>query len=220
MTGEVEKGSANPLYTLQGTRAGAHTLQVTGVQPGAFAGVFSFRLQVRERTVVSGLFYRGSRYIKPWLELEYTPLSGDELDPDGEALFQLLAGLIPAGGHISVAYLEHTITARALISGVPAAATPIGYLLWRCGCRWYKDWYFAEGWKEGGIKLQGEKPLTGERARENTRKIVAELMAFLDTGGYVEPEIETICKELARKVVEEVNEHVHTPGIHSLQVTR
>jgi hypothetical protein len=217
---EAGGGTANPLYALQGRRVGAHTLQVTEVQPGAFAGVFSFRLQVQERMVVSGLFYEGSRYIKPWLELEYSPISGDERDPDGEALFQLLAELIPPGGHISVAYLDHKITARALISGVPTPATPIGYLLWRCGCRWYKDWYFAEGWKEGGIKLQGEKPLTEERARENTARIVAELTEFLKKSGYVEPEIEAICKELAQKVLEEVKEEHQHPGIHAPQVTR
>jgi hypothetical protein len=196
--------TANPLYALQGRQVGAHTLQVTAVQPGAFAGVFSFSLQVQERMVVSGLFYEGSRYIKPWLELEYSPTSGDERDPEGDALFQLLAELIPPGGHISVAYLEHKITARALISGVPAPATPIGYLLWRCGCRWYKDWYFAEGWKEGGIKLQGEKPLTEERARKNTARIVAELTEFLKQGGYIEPEIEGVCKALASKILESV----------------
>ncbi|HDS45321.1 MAG TPA: DUF1122 domain-containing protein [Methanomicrobia archaeon] len=196
--------TANPLYALQGRRVGAHTLQVGAVQPGAFASVYSFRLQIQEHTIVSGLFYEGSRHIKPWLELEYMPRSGDERDPDGEALFQLLAELIPPGGHLSVAYLEHKITARALISGVPAPATPIGYLLWRCGCRWYKDWYFAEGWKEGGIKLQGEKPLTEERARKNTVKIVTELTAYLNKGGYAEPEIEAVCKALALQILDQV----------------
>jgi hypothetical protein len=209
---KVAAGTANPLYALHGRRFNAHTLQVIAVQPGAFAGVYSFNLAVAGRTVVSGLFYEGSRYIKPWLELDYTPIAGDELDPAGEPLFQLLAAeLIPPGGHISIAYLEHRITARALLSGVPAAATPIGFLLWRCGCRWYKDWYFAEGWKEGGIKLQGEKPLTDTRAQENTAKIVTELTAFLKKGGYVEPEIEQICKELARKIVGEATE---APEIH------
>jgi hypothetical protein len=201
---EAAAGTKNPLHALQGRRFNAHTLQVAAVQPGAFAGVYSFSLAAEGRTVVSGLFYEGSRYIKPWLELDYAPLTGDELDPGGEALFQLLAELIPAGGHISVAYLAHRITARALLSGVPAAATPIGYLLWRCGCRWYKDWYFAEGWKEGGIKLQGEKPLTDARAQANTAKIVAELTAFVKKGGYVEPEVEQICKELATRILEEV----------------
>ena len=204
MTEPAAAGTVNPLYAVQGRRFNAHRLQVAAVQPGAFAGVFSFSLAVEGTTVVSGLFYEGSRYIKPWLELDYMPLAGDELDPSGEPLFQLLAELIPAGGHISVAYLAHRITARALLSGVPAAATPLGYLLWRCGCRWYKDWYFAEGWKEGGLKLQGEKPLTEQRGQENTARIVAELTDFLQTGGYVEPEVEQVCKELATRILAEV----------------
>jgi len=204
MMTEPAAGTMNPLYAVHGRRFNAHTLQVAAVQPGAFAGVFSFSLAVEGMIVVSGLFYEGSKYIKPWLELEYTPITGDELDPSGEPLFQLLAELIPPGGHISVAYLAHRITARALLSGVPAAATPLGYLLWRCGCRWYKDWYFAEGGKEGGLKLQGAKPLTAERAQENTAKIVVELLEFLQTGGYVEPEVEQECKELATRILEEV----------------
>ncbi len=213
MTTEKAAGTVNPLYALHGKRVNAHTLEVARVQPGAFAGVFSFSLAVAGKTVVSGLFYEGSRYIKPWLELDYMPLAGDELDPSGEPLFQLLAKeLIPPGGHISVAYLVHRITARALLSGVPAAATPLGFLLWRCGCRWYKDWYFAEGWKEGGIKLQGEKPLTEERAQENTARIIAELTEFLTKGGYVEPEVEQVCKELARKIVGEATEDQENHG--------
>lgn len=202
----VEEGRDNPLYTVEGRKVGEYTVHVKDVRKGAFAGVFSFSLLVDGHTVVSGLYYLGSTWIRPWLELDYAPITGDEMDGTGESLFQLLSELIPPGGHISVAYLDHKITARALLLGVPPAATPIGYLLWRCGCRWFKDWYFAEGWKEGGIKLQGEKPLDETRKRENTQKILAELHAFLNKEGYVEPEIEKVCKELARKVVEdEVN---------------
>ena len=196
-----EDRNDNPLYTLEGRKVGEYTVHVQGVRKGSFAGVFSFSLLVDSHETISGLYYRGSTWIRAWLEIDYSPASGDELDPTGESLFQLLSELIPPGGHLSVAYLEHKITARALLSGVPPAATPIGYLLWRCGCRWFKDWYFAEGWKEGGIKLQGEKPLNETRKKENTAKIIEELTAFLNKEGYVEPEIEEVCKALARQVV-------------------
>ena len=196
-----EEGNDNPLYTVDRRKVGEYTVHVQDVRKGAFAGVFSFSLLVDSHETISGLYYRGSTWIRAWLELDYSPVSGDELDPTGEALFQLLSELIPPGGHISVAYLDHKITARALLSGVPPAATPIGYLLWKCGCRWFKDWYFAEGWKEGGIKLQGEKPLNETRKKENTQRIVEELKEFLNKEGYVEPEIEEVCKALARKVV-------------------
>jgi hypothetical protein len=199
-----EEGTDNPLHAVEGRKVGEYTVHVKDVRKGAFAGVFSFSLLVDGQTIVSGLYYLGSTWIRPWLEIDYSPITGDETDETGEVLFQLLSELIPPGGHISVAYLDHKITARALLSGVPPVATPIGFLLWRGGCRWFKDWYFAEGWKEGGIKLQGEKPLNEQRKRENTQKIVGELTEFLNKGGYVEPEIEGICNGLAKRILEEV----------------
>jgi hypothetical protein len=197
----VDKAKANPLYELDGKQLADYRVHVKEVKKGAFAGVFSFSLHVNGHEMVSGLYYIGSTYIRPWLEIDYSPITGDEQDPTGESLFKLLSELIPPGGHISVSYLDHKITARALLSGVPPAATPIGYLLWIGGCRWFKDWYFAEGWKEGGIKLQGEKPLHAEREKENTAKITEELKEFLGKAGYLEPEMENVCKELARKVL-------------------
>jgi hypothetical protein len=194
----------NPLYALDGKKLGEHTLHVGAVQKGAFAGVFSFSLLVKEQTIVSGLYYTGSKWIRPWMEIDYTPITGSERDSIGEALFQLLSELIPPGGHLSVSYLDHKVTARALLAGVPPAATPIGFLLWRSGFRWFKDWYFAEGWKEGGIKLQGEKPLNEARKRANTQKIVEEVTDFLTKTGYLEPEMEKVCKRLAEKILEEM----------------
>lgn len=203
MTAE-EREPQNPLYSLDGKRLGPYTLRLVEVKKGAFAGVVSFSLRVNEHRVVSGLYYIGSTWIRPWMEIEYSPLTGAEVDETGEKLFQLLSELIPPGGHLSVSYTDHRMTARALLAGVPPAATPLGFLLWRSGCRWFKDWYFAEGWKEGGIKLQGGKPLDEARKQLNTQKIVDELTEFLGAHGYLEPEIEKVCKELATRILDEV----------------
>jgi len=66
-----------------------------------------------------------------------------------------------------------------LEQGVPAPATPIGYLLWKSGCKWFKDWYFAEGFWEGDVKLQGNKPLNEENRRKDMLKTRKELTEFL-----------------------------------------
>jgi hypothetical protein len=63
--------------------------------------------------------------------------------------------------------------------GIPAAATPIGYLLWKSGCTWFKDWYFAEGFMEGDVKLQGDKPLDEANRKKDLLKIREELTQFL-----------------------------------------
>ena len=189
-----------PLYTLDGKRLGDHTVRLGTVTRGAFAGVFSFSLRINGFTIVSGLYYAGSKWIKPWLEVDYTPVAA--LEGLEEELFHILAELIPPGGHLSVFYGVHKVTARALLAGVPPAATPLGFLLWQSGFRWFKDWYFAEGWKEGGMKLQGEKPLNEARDRTNTEKVIVAVKEFLAHTRYLEPEIEAVCKQLALKVLE------------------
>lgn len=82
-----------------------------------------------------------------------------------------------------VKYLDHPTTARGLNMGVPPAATPIGYLLFQAGFRWFKDWYFPEGWLEGEMKLQADKPLDEEHSLRNTRKIAQTLKEYLRSGG-------------------------------------
>ncbi len=51
--------------------------------------------------------------------------------------------------------------------------------MWKSGCTWFKDWYFAEGFWEGDVKLQGNKPLNEENRRKDlleTRKKLAEFL--------------------------------------------
>ena len=103
-------------------------------------------------------------------------LSEEGLDA---GLFKHLSDLLPPGSHIMVVYLNHEETRKGLEQGVPAPATPLGYLLWKSGCTWFKDWYFAEGFSEGDIKLQGNKPLNDEYRREDLLEIGRELTEFL-----------------------------------------
>ncbi|MFB0501705.1 MAG: DUF1122 family protein, partial [Candidatus Bathyarchaeia archaeon] len=129
---------------------------------------------------------RGEFY-KPWLEIYYdnrvefesskiVDLSEEGLD---EKLFKHLSEFLPPNSHIMVIYVNHEETRKGLEHGVPAPATPIGYLLWKSGCTWFKDWYFAEGFWEGDIKLQGNKPLNEENRRKNLLEIRKELIEFL-----------------------------------------
>ena len=74
-------------------------------------------------------------------------------------------------------------TERALRRRVPPAATPLGLALLQAGCRWFKDWYFPEGGREGGTKLQGALPLDEQRRNQAEGELAAELRAFLDRGG-------------------------------------
>ena len=85
------------------------------------------------------------------------------------------------GASIMVAY-EGDETERALRRRVPPAATPLGLELLRAGCRWFKDWYYPEGGREGGTKLQGTVPVNEQRRARGERHLTVELRAFLDSG--------------------------------------
>ena len=81
-----------------------------------------------------------------------------------------------------VAY-EGDDTERALRRRVPPPATPLGMAMLAAGCRWFKDWYYPEGGREGGTKLQGTLPLDQRRRAEAGTKLVAELETFLHRPG-------------------------------------
>ena len=80
-----------------------------------------------------------------------------------------------------VAY-GHGETERALRRKVPPAATPLGLELLQAGCRWLKDWYFAEGGREGHAKLHGELPLDDAHRLRAGRALRGELEGFLTSG--------------------------------------
>jgi hypothetical protein len=92
---------------------------------------------------------------------------------------------------------EHTLRLGEVKKGAFAGVFMFSF-------RWFKDWYFAEGWKEGGPKLQGEKPLNEARKRANIQKIVDAVTDFVSKTGYIEPEIEEVCKKLGMKILGEV----------------
>lgn len=77
-----------------------------------------------------------------------------------------------------IAY-EQDVTERALRRKVPPAATPVGLAMLAAGCRWFKDWYYPEGGREGGTKLQGTLPLNEESRKRAEAGLIQELKEFL-----------------------------------------
>jgi hypothetical protein len=124
-----------------------------------------------------GLWFAGrpAAGVRPWADLD---------EADADALPAIARALGP-GASIMVRYGGDD-TERALRRRVPAAATPLGLALLRAGCRWLKDWYFAEGGREGHTKLQGELPLDDDHGARTERMIRAELEAFLAGTGVMQ----------------------------------
>lgn len=181
--------------TIEGKRLNDYALHVNNMSRGRFIEETNFELylkandgEISENPVVRGKYFSGrGEFYKPWLEIYYDnltrfkPSKRVDLSEEGldENLFKHLSNLLPPGSHIMVVYLNHEETRRGLERGVPAPATSIGYLLWKSGCTWFKDWYFAEGFWEGDVKLQGNKPVNKENRRKDLLEICKELTEFL-----------------------------------------
>jgi hypothetical protein len=116
-----------------------------------------------------GLWFAGrpSAGLRPWTDLVVS---------DPGVLPEVAAALGP-GSSLMVAY-HGDETEAALRRRVPPAATPLGLALLRAGCRWFKDWYYPEGGREGGTKLQGTLPLDDERRARAEEQLQRELRAF------------------------------------------
>jgi len=85
----------------------------------------------------------------PWAEV--FNLSPDFVGPVGAPRLLRLTQIHGAE------YIEDGETFNALRRGISPEETWLGRLLTRCGFCIIKDWYFPEGWLEGGMKLQAEK---------------------------------------------------------------
>lgn len=173
--------------------------------------------------VFSGLFSRGrpSQFILGWVDGDYfetaTFPSSDNFSLSEAALdasfFKIIGGLVPPGGSFMVSYSLfskeskiHKETKQALDRGYPPVVTPIGFLLFQAGCGMgFKDWYFAEGGREGPEKLQGFKPMNSEAAKEKAKSMIQELHRFRSVQSE-NHELTHACKSRADHVIRELQD--------------
>lgn len=141
---------------------------------------------------------RPSIYVPGWIDGEFVEVADlatssedtrlREMLSLAEEIAKKLGALIPPGGRFWIAYEafdgEGELargTRAGLTAGVPLLTTPIGFLLYRADC-WLglRDWLFPEGGREGPRKLQGNKALNAEHARQRASEIVPVLENFLE----------------------------------------
>lgn len=199
--------TANPVRFSEQARFTVHLVQEPGGERSldpVFAGLFS-----------AG---RASQNIHGWVDGDYFDIA---LFPDGRnvsltdsfldiELFKVLGDLVPLGGSFMVSYSlfskeakVHMDTKRGLDRGYPPIVTPLGFLLFFAGCGMgFKDWYFAEGGREGPEKLQGFKPLDSQAAKQKARELIQEIRIF--AAGPAEDDLGRLCKFRAEQEVKEL----------------
>ncbi|HEV3408624.1 MAG TPA: DUF1122 family protein, partial [Gaiellaceae bacterium] len=119
---------------------------------------------------------RRSAGVLPWIEAS---LARDGEEAYRAELVAALAALLPPGGYLMIAYGDDE-TERGLKRRFPPAVTPLGKALLDAGCTWFKDWYYPEGWMEGGMKLQGNVPVSAEARAEGLGAVRREIAEWLE----------------------------------------
>ncbi|MEN4018568.1 MAG: DUF1122 family protein [Methanobacterium sp.] len=142
-----------------------------------------------EDYVLSAKIFLGRKpHYLPWVELfnihNRLDIGGDihfyfDSTYEKELISHFSSFLDPAG-RIFIEYLQDAETMYGLQSGFPPATTRLGFRLFENGFTWFKDWYFPEGFMEGGQKLQGEKTSDIESKNRQIIQILKEIKAFLE----------------------------------------
>ena len=198
-TWAIVEEAQHPLGRLQGLPLGAwRVLALLGSKNNVGSRYFQLFLvdrggRMSEEPVAFGLHNSGPYPGYNWLEIvRYQPspaIAGEPADLRAagleEELFGALSTLVPPGGHLMAEYDSpaQRQSERILTLGYPPVTSPLGYLLFRAGCRSFRDWYISEGGREGPRKLQGYKPLDEALAKERTaalRRRLEELLAGPD----------------------------------------
>ncbi len=177
-----------PLDTLEGAEVGPWRLSVDEAREARSPHPVTVHAAdgTREIVLLDGRTNPGTAWRHPWLEARFAPryeTDGEVVTWDDKLQLELftrhLSSALVPGSYVMLSCDGHRDTLSALTVGVPPAATWLGYLLWQAGARWYKIWYYPEGWREGHEKLQGNLPLDDEHKAKATADRLAELEAFL-----------------------------------------
>jgi len=227
--------------SIDSRRLGAFSLVVAEARPiQPRAGWLYVEIALRDRSgavsispIAAVIISSGGRWVKPWIEGRLFPIvkftNRSAVDARGLGLeagiVKVLSGLIPPGGHLMLDYENpgQEETFAELVLGVPPAASYLGSLMFRAGCRGeFKDWYFPEGGHEGPRKLQANKSPDAAASRRAMRKHLRELRAFIrrpppqdrDTAAIV-----TRAKARARSIVRQFWQRV-SPDAESARGSR
>ena len=195
----VELGAA--LGPLDGRETSRGRLRIAETRRGRFPEEIDALVRWAEDgpPVIRLKYFRGRRSanVRPWIEASLA----QDLDDERRAeLVAALAELLPPGGYLMVGYGDDE-TERELKRRFPPAVTPLGKALFDAGCTWFKDWYYPEGWMEGGMKLQGNKPVSAEAREEALGSLRAEIEEWLRRSEDVEDEDARRARERAQEIL-------------------
>ncbi len=128
--------------------------RIAKVEVGRFIEEENITLEKEDkRLLYIKAFYGRKPYWKEWVEIFH-------IEPEffGSPLEGKLYGIISKYfRRVFIEYYEDKETLLELKSGKSPEETRLGSILRSLGYTYLRDWYYPEGWMEGGYKLQAER---------------------------------------------------------------
>jgi len=180
-----------PAALRKGVPMGGFTLYASKVSRGRFCEERNIDVRISKgghdcHLLFAKVFFGRPPEYGPWAELfgmnadirlgrSRIKYFGSKVELGVLALFSRYMG----PGQLFVEYNDDEETKDGLRRGFPAPVTRLGSILLSLGYTWFKDWYFPEGYMEGGMKLQGEKCAGARVRRAKMLKIGQDATEFL-----------------------------------------
>ncbi|MCS6998049.1 MAG: DUF1122 family protein [Aquificaceae bacterium] len=128
--------------------------QISKVERGRFIEEENLTLEREgKRLMFLKAFYGRKPYWKEWVELFHIEPQFFR-SPSEEELYRIIRRHFR---RVFVEYYEDKQTLEELKRGIPPENTRLGSKFKLLGYRFFRDWYYPEGWMEGGYKLQAER---------------------------------------------------------------
>ncbi len=139
---------------LEGVKLGSSELRAIKVKQGRFAEEENITLALDGRRIMFvKAFYGRKPYYKEWVEL-FNIEEKFFSSPFEDTLYELISEHFR---RVFVEYYTDRQTTMELKLGFRPEETRLGRKLKALGYRFFRDWYYPEGWMEGGYKLQAER---------------------------------------------------------------
>jgi hypothetical protein len=97
-----------------------------------------------------------------------------------EEILRFFYNYLENEGKLFIEYYKDRETVEQLERNYPIISTRIGFKLFKIGFINFKDWYFAEGFYEGGQKIQAEKNLNSYIKLKFMKEIYYEIIKFVN----------------------------------------
>ncbi|MEM1650146.1 MAG: DUF1122 family protein, partial [Sulfolobales archaeon] len=148
----------------------------TIIRRGRFREEYDLLFMKSGRRVFAVKIFCGRDGFRAWAEI-YGVDPGIFLEIE-DSIYEILSNALGPGEDLYVEYIWDEESMRLIDLGAPPQVTRIGFNLLKRGFTWFKTWYYPEGFMEGSIKIQAEKPISEVRRLEHVREICREVREF------------------------------------------